>query len=365
MQASPESSQSTQDSPDTPASPSYGPLMLDLKGCELLPEERDLLQSSSVGGVILFTRNYQEPAQLEDLVGAVREANANLIIAVDQEGGRVQRFRNGFTRLPALHDIGDVYRNDPEQGATLLRQAAWLMAAELLRFDIDISFAPVLDLYSAASEVIAERALSADPAEAVAMAGHYIAGLHEAGMCATGKHYPGHGTVVADSHLELPVDERAAEEILNSDYRVFADLIEVLDAVMPAHVRYPALDKDCAGFSKYWLQEKLRTELQFTGVIFSDDLIMSAAHVVGDIEQRVELALAAGCDMALVCNDPEAARQAERWLQTNNVRGSDRLATLRALPSSDFSDLHNSQQWQQANDALADMYEINDGLEAI
>jgi len=339
--------------------------MLDLQGCELLPEERDLLQSSSVGGVILFTRNYQEPAQLGDLIASVREANANLIIAVDQEGGRVQRFRKGFTRLPALHDLGDVYRNDPEQGAQLLRQAAWLMAAELLKYDIDISFAPVLDLYNVASEVIAERAFSADPAEAVAMARHYIAGLHEAGMCATGKHFPGHGTVVADSHLELPVDSRSAEEILNGDYRVFADLIEVLDAVMPAHVRYPALDDNCAGFSAYWLQKKLRTELQFTGVIFSDDLIMSAAHVVGDIEQRIELALEAGCDMALVCNDPDAARQAENWLQVNNVRGNDRLATLRALPTTDFSDLQSNQQWQQASDALADMYEIKDGLEAI
>lgn len=346
-------------------SQAYGPLMLDLKGCELRAEERDVLQSSSVGGVILFTRNYREPAQLADLIAAIREANANLIIAVDQEGGRVQRFRNGFTRLPALHDLGEIYRQSPEEGAVLLRQAAWLMAAELLQFDIDISFAPVLDLYNAASQVIAERAFSAEPAEVIAMATHYIAGLHEAGMCATGKHYPGHGTVVADSHVELPVDERPAEAILNSDYRVFAGLTDVLDAVMPAHVRYPALDEQCAGFSRYWLQEKLRTELQFTGVIFSDDLTMSAAHSVGGIEKRMELAFAAGCDMVLVCNDPVTAAKAADWLERNNIGGSERLATLRALPGSDFSDLQNHSQWQVARGAIDAMYDLDDSIEVL
>ena len=339
--------------------------MLDLRGLALQADERDLLQSSSVGGVILFTRNYQEPAQLADLVASVREANANLIIAVDQEGGRVQRFRNGFTRLPALYELGESYRLNPEHGAKLLRQAAWLMAAELLQFDIDLSFAPVLDLYNAESRVIADRAFSADPAEAVTMARHYIDGLHQAGMCATGKHFPGHGTVVADSHVELPVDDRPAAEILGHDYQVFAKLIDVLDAIMPAHVRYPKLDAQCAGFSRYWLQEKLRSELEFTGVIFSDDLTMSAAEEVGGIEQRMELALSAGCDMVLVCNDQEVARKADRWLQNNRIEGSSRLATLRAIPSADFSALQESQQWQQASSALADLYELDDRLDAL
>lgn len=346
-------------------SPAYGPLMLDLRGLSLQADERDLLQSDSVGGVILFTRNYQEPSQLADLVAALREANANLIIAVDQEGGRVQRFRNGFTRLPALHDLGDCYRSNPEHGAKLLRQAAWLMAAELLQFDIDLSFAPVLDLYNPDSQVIADRAFSADPDEAISMARYYIDGLHQAGMCATAKHFPGHGTVLADSHVELPVDDRPAAEILGKDYQVFAKLIDVVDAVMPAHVRYPALDEQCAGFSRFWLQEKLRSELEFTGVIFSDDLTMSAAEEVGGIERRLELALAAGCDMVLVCNDQEVARKADQWLQQNNVLGSSRLATLRALPSADFSDLQRSRQWQQASAALSDLYELNDGLDAL
>jgi len=340
-------------------SPVYGPLMLDLQGCELLPEEHDLLQSSSVGGVILFTRNYQNPAQLFDLVSAIREANTNLIIAVDQEGGRVQRFRSGFTQLPAIHELANRYQADTEQGPRLLRQAAWLMAAELMQFDIDLSFAPVLDLYSADSQVIADRAFAAEPEAAVEMARHYINGLHEAGMCATGKHFPGHGTVVADSHVELPVDTRSAEEILNKDFRVFAELIDELDAVMPAHVRYPALDEHCAGFSSYWLQQKLRTELQFTGVIFSDDLIMSAAHTVGSIEQRAELALDAGCDMVLVCNDSEAARRTEKWMQNNAIKGNSRLATLRALPSADFSELKELQQWQDASALLADQAELD------
>lgn len=327
--------------------------MLDLEGTELSADERQLLQSPAVGGVILFSRNYQSKSQLRDLVASVRELNPDLLLAVDQEGGRVQRFRDGFTRLPALSRLAGAYDQDPEAGSRLIHQAAWVMAAELIACGLDLSFAPVLDLYRADSQVIADRAFAAEPELVAKLARLYIDGMHDAGMCATGKHYPGHGSVIADSHIELPVDERAAEQILTRDYQVFADLIEVLDAVMPAHVIYPALDAHCAGFSHYWLQDKLRQELEFTGVIFSDDLSMSAALAAGSITERAQVALAAGCDMILVCNDRPAALTLLAWLEREQVAGSKRIAALRALPAEDFSDLSHNDYWLEATAALA------------
>jgi len=335
----------------------FGPLMLDLESTVLSSDERLLLQSPAVGGVILFSRNFQSSAQLRDLVAEIRAANPDLLLAVDQEGGRVQRFRDGFTRLPALSRLTDAYEQNPEAGATLVHQAAWVMAAELLACGLDLSFAPVLDLYRPDSEVIADRAFAAEPETVVKLGQLYIEGMHDAGMCATGKHFPGHGSVIADSHVELPVDERPAEQILGRDYRVFAELVEVLDAVMPAHVSYPALDSQCAGFSRFWLQEKLRQELEFTGVIFSDDLAMSAALVAGSSIERAQAALAAGCDMVLVCNDRQAAVAVLEWLEREQVPGSQRIAALRALPAADYSNLRDNDYWLEATAALA-------GLEA-
>lgn len=334
----------------------YGPLMLDVQGTELTGREQTLLRSPAVGGVILFSRNYHDTGQLRDLVAAIRDCNEELLIAVDQEGGRVQRFRDGFTRLPPLFHIGQVYKQDEERGLALAHQAAWLMAAELLQFGIDISFAPVLDLYDAESRVIADRAFSEEPDVLIRLARAYIEGLHEAGMCATGKHFPGHGSVQADSHVELPMDKRPATEILGRDYRVFADCIDLLDGIMPAHVIYPALDEHCAGFSRYWLQDKLRQELAFDGLIFSDDLTMQAAADAGDMESRLAAALAAGCDMVLVCNAPEQAELANDWLLRNKVRGSKRIASLRALPASDIENLNKSDKWHAAREALVEMY---------
>lgn len=327
--------------------------MLDLEGTTLSRDEQHFLQSPAVGGVILFSRNYRCGNQLRDLVAAIRSANPDLLLAVDQEGGRVQRFREGFTRLPALARLADAYLRDTEAGSRLVHQAAWVMAAELIACGLDLSFAPVLDLYLADSEVIADRAFAADPDQVITLARLYIDGMHDAGMCATGKHYPGHGSVIADSHVELPVDERPAADILGRDYRVFADLVEVLDAVMPAHVSYPALDSQCAGFSRFWLQDKLRQELEFTGVIFSDDLSMSAAHSAGSITERARVALAAGCDMILVCNDRPAALELLSWLEREAIPGSKRLATLRAQPNEDLSNLPDHDYWLEATAALA------------
>ncbi len=332
--------------------PLIGKLMLDIEGQHLSGEDEVLLTHPAVGGLILFSRNYTSPEQVMELVAAVRAINPAILIAVDQEGGRVQRFRDQFTPLPALSLLGDHYRQDPHAAIALSRDCGWLMAAEILRLGLDLSFAPVLDLYSAASEIIAERAFAADVETVVNLARAYIDGMHEAGMVATGKHYPGHGNVVADSHLELPRDERPLAEILGKDYQVFARCANVLDAVMPAHVVYPAAAPECAGFSRYWLQEKLRQELTFDGVIFSDDLSMAAAHSVGGIADRLAAALAAGCDMVLVCNDRPAALQACDWLQANDSCKNNRLHKLRANPGKEIANLFNESRWQMAQETI-------------
>tara|TARA_B100001964_G_scaffold115375_2_gene128590 strand:+ start:21052 stop:22125 length:1074 start_codon:yes stop_codon:yes gene_type:complete len=328
-----------------------GVLMLDLEGTTLSASEYELLQRPTVGGLILFSRNYSGPTQLQELIAAVRACNSDLLIAVDQEGGRVQRFRDGFLELPALHKIGARYADDPAQARELARQCAWAMAAEVLHCGIDISFAPVLDLYSADSPVIKERAFSDDVSQVTELASSYIKGMNEAGMAATGKHYPGHGFVAVDSHKELPVDERSAEEILSRDYQVFANCIKLVAAIMPAHVRYPAVDSLSAGFSKRWIQHYLRDRLQFDGVIFSDDLSMAAARDAGTAPQRAEMALAAGCDMLLVCNDRQSALSVADWLEQNEVPPSERIANMRASPAAAIADLYNEDRWKIASAA--------------
>ena len=322
--------------------------MLDVESTSLSAFERDLLQRPSVGGLILFARNYASPSQLKALVSSIRDSNPELLIAVDQEGGRVQRFQDGFLKLPPLHALGEMYGRDPAQARDCSTRCAWAMAAELLHYGIDISFAPVLDLYSPASPVIQERAFAAEVEVVVDLALHYIKGMNNAGMTATGKHYPGHGLVARDSHDELPIDERTADEILSNDYQVFARCIAALAGIMPAHVVYPALDTRSAGFSSLWIQEKLRKELAFDGVVFSDDLSMQAAHAVGSVEQRAELALTAGCDMVLVCNDQEAAVAVADWLEQEWVPGNSRIATMRASPAPEIADLYNEDQWAAA-----------------
>ncbi|KAA0875307.1 beta-N-acetylhexosaminidase [Nitrincola tapanii] len=293
-----------------------GVLMLDLLSTELSEEEARLLQSPEVGGLILFSRNYRDPEQLRALMASIRALRPDLLVAVDQEGGRVQRFREGFTRLPAMSVLGQLYQQDVALAEKSAHELGWLMASELRAFDIDISFAPVLDLDWQQSEVIGNRAFAALPEQVTALAGAFMRGMHEAGMAATGKHFPGHGWVEADSHLELPQDHRSAAE-LNTDMQPFAQLItQGLDAIMPAHVVYTQLDSQPAGFSSYWLQEVLRQRLGFNGVIFSDDLTMEGASLAGSYPERCQQALQAGCDMVLVCNQRQPALEVLAYLQT-------------------------------------------------
>lgn len=330
-----------------------GRVLLDLEGPILSAAERDLLQHPALGGLILFARNYQSLPQLQELLAAVRECNARLLVTVDQEGGRVQRLVEGFTRLPPLHDFAAAYARDPTAACALATEGGWLMAAEVLAAGCDLSFAPVLDVFSSSSRVIADRAFAGDIETVTALALAYIRGMHEAGMAATGKHFPGHGSVLADSHVELPVDTRSAEAILGHDYQVFARCCAELDAIMPAHVIYPAVDSVCAGFSTYWLQERLRGELGFDGVIFSDDLVMAAAQSVGSIEERLEQSFAAGCDVALVCNDRRAALAALAWVEREGLGGCERLPRLQGGGTLDFAALRRQPRWEEARARLA------------
>ncbi len=290
---------------------SLGPVMIDLAATVFSAEERELLAHPLIGGVILFTRNYSDPAQLTALVTAIHSLRQpHLLVAVDHEGGRVQRFREGLTRLPAAALYGELYEEDPRRARHLAETGGWLMAVELRALGVDFSFAPVLDLNFGISSVIGDRAFHRRPDVVADLAQAYMRGMQHAGMAATGKHFPGHGGVQADSHLELPVDTRRYEDILVEDLLPFERMIgNGLAAVMPAHVVYSQVDPLPAGFSPFWIREVLRKRLGFQGVVFSDDLHMEAAGVAGGYVARAEAALQAGCDMVLVCNDRTGAVQ--------------------------------------------------------
>jgi len=314
---------------DSIAEPIIGPLMLDVAGLSLTTKERLLLANPLVGGLILFSRNYQSPDQLQLLVSEIREASPNIIIAVDHEGGRVQRFKKGFTAIPAMATLGNLYNISPDKALSQAKDYGWLFAAELISYDIDLSFAPVLDRDHGISSVIADRAFSSNADVIVKLSRALIKGMHDAGMVATGKHFPGHGGVAADSHHDIPIDNRSLAALTASDMCIFSALSTdqsegcgaTIDAVMPAHVIYSEVDTKPAGFSKKWLQDILRKQLDFDGVIFSDDLSMEGASVAGSFAERAEAALDAGCDMVLVCNHPQGAGEVLAYLQKRLDQG--------------------------------------------
>lgn len=280
--------------------------MLDLEGQTLTKEDQRLLKNPAVGGVILFARNVESATQVRELCDSIRRVRGDLLLAVDQEGGRVQRIRQGVTRLPPMARIGDVFAHDQSVGLALAKDTGWLLGMEMAACGLDISFAPVLDVDSGISSVIGERSFSRDPQHVALLGQAFVHGLHEAGMAAVGKHFPGHGGVGADSHTALPVDERPLSAIKEHDLVPFSQLATLLNGVMPAHIVYSAFDSRPAGFSPSWLG-MLRESLGFKGCIFSDDLSMAGAHEAGGPAERAKAALAAGCDMLLICNDREAA----------------------------------------------------------
>jgi len=309
-------------------------LMLDIGATSLSAEDRELLQHPGTGGLIFFSRNFESRAQLCELVRDIRAVRPDILLAVDQEGGRVQRFRAGFERLPPMRRLGERYDLAPAEALEQSRQLGVLMAAELVACGIDISFAPVLDLDFGQSSVIGDRSFHAHGQAVVALAGAFIDGMAAAGMAATGKHFPGHGFVQADSHLELPVDDRPLAEIEATDIAPFRQLASRLAGIMPAHVVYRDVDPEPAGFSRFWLQQVLRKQLGFTGLIFSDDLTMEGAASVGDYPARAAAALGAGCDMVLVCNNRPGAISTLEYLERHPAQTVVAATTLSARASS-------------------------------
>ncbi len=308
-----------------------GPLMVDLSGETMRAEEMDFLRHPAVGAVILFARNYRSKTQVRGLVDEIKALRAPaLLVAVDQEGGRVQRFRDGFYPLPAPGRLGELYDRDREQGLAMAETAACLMATEVLQTGVDFSFAPMLDCRGPPNPVIGARAFHRDPAVIGELANAYIRGMNRAGMVATGKHFPGHGGVTADSHRRLPVDARSLAELQQRDLMPFQSLAKRLGGIMTAHVLFERIHAQPPTYSSFWLQRMLRRELRFNGVIFSDDLSMKGAAAELDMPVRSLAALNAGCDMALICNAPSNARRAADHIAQEYGGDSSRLPSMKA-----------------------------------
>ena len=330
--------------------------MLDVEGLALTPADRDLLREPAVGGVILFTRNYESPAQIADLVAEIRALRSPpLLVAVDHEGGRVQRFREGFSAIPPMRLIGREYSRDAAEGLALARQTGWLIGAELRAANIDLCFAPCVDLDWGVSEIIGDRSFHRQPDVVGELAGEFCRGLRSAGMAAVAKHFPGHGAVVADSHESLPVDRREYGNLLD-DMRPYERLDNngLIAGVMLAHIVYRELDEMPAGFSKYWIDAELRRRIGFDGAVFCDDLSMKATAAYGSMAQRAKRALEAGCDMVLVCNDRGAAQEAVAALNSySNPLSLVRLARLHGTGQVLRETLLASEEWAQASAAVA------------
>lgn len=330
-----------------------GALMLDIAGTALTQEDIQLLQAPQVGGVILFGRNLESPRQVRALTDHMRQVRPDILIAVDQEGGRVQRLKQGFTLLPAMGRFGELYSQQPERAVELAQQCGWLMATEVLAVGIDFSFAPVLDLNDI-SDVIGDRSFARNMDDIIVLARAFLSGMQRAGMATTGKHFPGHGSVKADSHVAAAIDSRSYAEIQQKDMQSFIQLQAQLDALMPAHVIYDQVDPNPAGFSPYWIQTVLRQQLNFDGVLFSDDLSMQAACVAGGADARIQAALNAGCDMGLVCNDRAAACLALEGIQDLPLPNQTRLARMRGqIPEIQIGDvLELGPEWQAVRDRI-------------
>ena len=343
-----------------------GPVTLDVVGLELNAEDRRRILHPLTGGVILFGRNFSNRKQLTKLTAEIKKLRPEVLISIDHEGGRVQRCRtDGFTHLPAMRKLGELWglknkSTHPAESAAIAMAAAtacgYVLAAELRACGVDFSFTPVLDLDFGRSGVIGDRAFSRDPQITFALAKSLNEGLRLAGMANCGKHFPGHGWAEADSHVAIPVDERSLKKILNDDAKPYEWLDLSLTAVMPAHVIYPKVDKNPAGFSKIWLHSILRQELGFEGVIFSDDLSMEGASVAGSVVKGAEMALDAGCDAVLICNRPDLADQLLSQLRVSKIKQAESAIRLnRLMPTSaapSWGELQGAAQYQHAKGLL-------------
>ncbi len=342
---------------------SLGPLMVDLEGTSISEIEKELLLRAEVGGVILFTRNFESVEQMTALVEQIHNIKSpRILVAVDHEGGRVQRFHEGFSRIPAAATYAKIARGDLQKSRHLAENAGWLMAIELRACGIDFSFAPVLDLAHGLSGVIGDRAFHSKPATVATLAYAFMHGMNKAGMQAVGKHFPGHGGVVEDSHVAMPVDHRELEELLHSDIMPFVSMIEnKLAAIMPAHVIYDKVDDKPAGYSTFWIENILRQRFGFQGVVFSDDLSMEAAGVAGGFGERADAALSAGCDMALVCNHLDGAIEAAEYIKGyTNPTSQLRLVRMHGEHDISWAQLKQNKHWQEIS---AQVVALNDSPE--
>jgi beta-N-acetylhexosaminidase len=328
-----------------------GPAIIDVVGTTLSDEDRERLRHPAAGGVILFSRNYESPEQLSLLTGEIdRLREPALPICVDHEGGRVQRFREGFSAIPPMRELGRQWDRDRDAARDAARAIAYVVGAELAAHGVDFSFAPVLDLDYGGSSVIGDRALHFDPTAVGALGACIVQGFADAGMGAVGKHFPGHGYAEADSHVAVPRDDRTLKDIFRKDVVPFRMAIEAgLAAVMPAHVIYSQVDAEPAGYSRFWLQEILRAKLGFDGLVFSDDLSMEGASTAGGIPERARAALDAGCDMVLLCNDPAGQ---ERLLESLGDRALASPEKLERLRKKGGRDLRKSVAYRDAQEKL-------------
>ena len=337
----------------------YGVLMIDIDSTALTAEDVSLIKQAQVGGVILFARNVADAAQVRRLCDDIRYHNADILIGVDQEGGRVARLRNGFTPLPAMGRLGELFNQDPNRALSCAYDCGYLMAAEVLAVGIDLSFAPVLDR-DGISQVIGDRSFHHEPQAIIALSTQFMRGMKAAGMATTGKHFPGHGAISPDSHVAEAIDTRSLDDIMNSDMQPFAQTLPWLDALMPAHVIFSQVDNKPAGFSKIWLKDIIRDQLNFDGVLFSDDLSMAGAQAAGDVSARVTAAIEAGCDIALVCNDRVAAHEAAKAAQELPYPNQSRIKTMCGKIPAWQGDLESTCQqfeyWQQAKENISQMF---------
>jgi beta-N-acetylhexosaminidase len=328
-----------------------GPVVVDVLGTALTEEDRGRIRHPAAGAVILFARNYENPEQLAQLTADIeRQREPALPVCVDHEGGRVQRFRDGFTAIPPMRTLGKLWDRDRAAAREAATSIGYIIAAELGVHGVDFSFSPVLDLDYGGSSVIGDRALHFDPTAVGALGACLVKGLAQGGVAAVAKHFPGHGYAQADSHVAVPRDERSFKEIARKDLAPYKQVIEAgLAAVMPAHVIYPEVDSQPAGYSRHWLQEVLRQQLGFQGIVFSDDLSMEGAAVAGGPPERSRAALVAGCDMVLLCNNPAGLDQLLESLKDVQLAQPERLERMKKQGG---RDLRKSVAYREAQDAL-------------
>ena len=333
----------------------FGRLMISIDGMTLSSSDKDLIRNRHVGGIILFTRNFHSQPQIEELCSEIKNIKNNIIIAVDQEGGRVQRFNGEYTQLPSMQVLGDYCLNNNNYG--FAADVGWLMSLELIASGVDISFAPVLDVDRNTSSIIGNRSFSNKPQNVVDIASHFIQGMSEAGMQATGKHFPGHGGIKEDSHIAEPIDIRSHNELMDTDLKPFIELKDKLSAVMTAHITYPDIDNVCVSFSEIWLKNVLQNNIGFNGVIFSDDLTMKGAGNTSMDEKAIK-ALNAGCDMVLVCNDYKGVNSVINRFEKEDIDLNSRIGMMQTTKTCNWDDLEDNPRVIETKQIIKTLGEI-------